>query len=62
MPVFRVVGTFYARRNYWQGFTKNHEADSAEVAREWALSEIGGCHGVKRQYIQIVSVTETPAA
>ncbi len=62
MTVYRVVGTFYARRNYWQPFTKNHEAETPELAREWALSEIGGCHGVKRQHVRIASVSEVPAA
>lgn len=62
MPQFKVVGTFYARRNYWQPFTKVHDAQSAEVAREWALSEIGGCHHVKRSQIRIDSVSEVLAA
>lgn len=56
MPVFTVTGTFYARRGYWQGFTKRHEADSEGIAREWALSEIGGCHHVKRHQIRVASV------
>lgn len=62
MPVYRVEGSFYARRNYWQPFTKQHEADSEATAREWALSEIGGCHGVKRPHIRIASVAEIPSA
>ncbi len=62
MPVFRVEGSFNARRGYWQPFSKSHEADSPEQAREWALSEIGGCHGVKRHAIRIVSVAEVPPA
>jgi len=62
MPHFRVQGTFYARRGYWQEFTKVHDAESAELAREWALSEIGGCHHVKRHQIRIASVAEVPAA
>ena len=62
MAVYRVEGTFYARRDFWQPFSKNHEAGSPEIAREWALSEIGGCHGVKRQNIRISSVAEIPAA
>ncbi|HXQ79266.1 MAG TPA: 50S ribosomal protein L18Ae [Thermoplasmata archaeon] len=62
MPAFKVQGSFYARRGYWQAFTKTHDAQSAEVAREWALSEIGGCHHVKRSQIRINSVGEvTPA-
>lgn len=59
MPMFAVVGSFYARRGYWQAFTKRHDATSAEVAREWALSEIGGCHHVKRSRIRIDSVAES---
>jgi len=62
MPHFKVEGTFYARRNYWQPFAKIHDADSADLAREWALSEIGGCHHVKRHQIRIDSVTEVAAA
>jgi len=62
MPPFKVQGSFYARRGYWQTFTKTHEAQSAEVAREWALSEIGGCHHVKRSQIRIDSVGEVLAA
>ncbi len=60
MTVFIVQGTFYARRGYWQAFSKQHDADSAEIAREWALSEIGGCHGVKRSRIRVETVTEAP--
>lgn len=61
VPLFTVRGTFNARRGYWQPFSKTHEADSGERAREWALSEIGGCHHVKRHQIRIESVTEVPA-
>lgn len=57
MPLYTVVGSFYARRGYWQAFTKRHEADSEATAREWAVSEIGGCHHVKRHQIRIDSVT-----
>jgi ribosomal protein L20A (L18A) len=60
MPIYTVRGAFYARRAYWQPFTKRHDAESPEQAREWALSEIGGCHGVKRQRIRIDEVSETP--
>ncbi len=60
MPMWTVRGSFNARRGYWQPFTKTHEAESGEQAREWALSEIGGCHHVKRVQIQIDSVTEAP--
>jgi ribosomal protein L20A (L18A) len=62
MPTFTVVGSFYARRGYWQAFTKRHDADSAETAREWALSEIGGCHRVKRHEIRIASVSQESGA
>jgi len=62
MTHFKVQGSFYARRGYWQPFTKLHDADSAEVAREWALSEIGGCHHVKRHQIRIDSVAEVAGA
>ena len=61
IPLYQVHGTFYARRGYWQPFTKEHEADTKENAVHWALSEIGGCHGVKRQLIRIDRVEEAPA-
>ena len=62
MPQFKVEGSFYARRGYWQPFTKVHDAENAELAREWALSEIGGCHHVKRHQIRIASVGEVVKA
>lgn len=62
MPAFQVTGSFYARRGYWQPFTKVHDATSADLAREWALSEIGGCHHVRRSRIRIDSVAEVKAA
>ena len=62
MPRFRVAGSFLARRGYWQPFTKEHEAPTPEVAREWAFSEIGGCHGVKRSLIRIDSVAPVAGA
>jgi ribosomal protein L20A (L18A) len=46
------------RANFWQPFVKVHDAESAELARHWALSEIGGCHHVKRSQIRITSVVE----
>ncbi len=58
MPHWTVIGTFQARRASWQKFTKTCEAPTPEQAREWALSEIGGCHGVRRALIRIESVTE----
>jgi len=58
MPNWSVTGTFLARRWDWQKFVKECEAPSADQAREWALSEIGGCHGVKRTRIRITAVTE----
>ncbi len=58
MAMWTVTGSFYARRGYWQPFTKTHEAESGEMVREWALSEIGGCHHVKRHQIRIESVRE----
>jgi len=62
MPIYTVTGAFYARRGYWQAFTKRHDADTPETAREWALSEIGGCHRVKRHEIRIDSVAPAAAA
>jgi ribosomal protein L20A (L18A) len=56
VPEFTVEGAFYARRGYWQPFQKVHDAPSSEAAREWALSEIGGCHHVKRHQIRIDTI------
>jgi ribosomal protein L20A (L18A) len=58
MPHWSVTGSFVARRAYRQSFTKECEAPSADQAKEWALSEIGGCHHVKRYLIQIEKVEE----
>jgi ribosomal protein L20A (L18A) len=57
MTNWTVQGSFYARRGYWQSFTKHCDAPSADAAREWALSEIGGCHHVKRHEIRIGEIT-----
>ncbi len=62
LPLYRVVGTFLARRGYWQPFTKEHDAPTPETAREWAYSEIGGCHGVPRRQIRIDAIVESPRA
>jgi ribosomal protein L20A (L18A) len=61
MTHWEVRGSFLARRGDWQSFTKRHDADSADQAREWALSEIGGCHHVKRREIRIDEVIEASA-
>ena len=61
MPRWTVSGTFLARRDDWQPFTKTCDAPNADQAKEWAYSEIGGCHGVKRQLIRIRAVTELSA-
>lgn len=61
MARWSVRGRFYARRDDWQSFTKVCEAPSLEQAREWALSEIGGCHHVPRARIRLDSVEEVRA-
>jgi ribosomal protein L20A (L18A) len=61
MPHWTVTGEFLARRASWQPFSKTCDAPNAAQAREWALSEIGGCHGVRRGLIRIASVTEAAA-
>ncbi|HTT35362.1 MAG TPA: 50S ribosomal protein L18Ae [Thermoplasmata archaeon] len=55
---WRVSGEFLARRATWQPFAKECDASSAAAAREWALSQIGGCHGVRRARIRIGEVEE----
>jgi ribosomal protein L20A (L18A) len=61
VPTWEVSGEFYARRNCWQAFSKVREAPSAEAAREWALSVIGGCHHVPRRLIRIGHVEQAQA-
>ena len=61
MAQWTVTGSFLARRADWQTFRKTCEASSADQAKEWALSEIGGCHGVSRRQIRIESVVEAAA-
>lgn len=61
MPTWEVSGQFYARRNNWQVFRKQCSAPSAEAAREWILSELGGCHHVKRHLVRIDAVREAPS-
>lgn len=58
MGEWKVSGAFLARRHYWQSFHKTCEAADAGAAREWAFSQIGGCHRVRRVQIRIDTVTE----
>jgi ribosomal protein L20A (L18A) len=62
MPKWTVEGSFYARRNYWQTFRKETLAETEAAAREWALSEIGSCHHVKRHEIRIERVSSEAGA
>jgi ribosomal protein L20A (L18A) len=62
MSHWKVTGSFLARRDDWQVFRKECEAPSAAQAREWAYSEIGGCHHVRRAQIRIETVEEAAAA
>jgi len=62
MPMWTIEGSFYARRNYWQSFHKECEAASEAAARDWALSEIGSCHHVKRHEIRIERVSSGAGA
>lgn len=61
MPVWKVSGQFYSRRDCWQAFAKVRDAPTAEAAREWALSVIGGCHHLPRRLIRIAAVEPAPA-
>lgn len=61
MPTWKVSGEFYARRNFWQPFAKVREASTADAAREWTLSVIGGSHHLPRRLIRIASVERAPA-
>ena len=53
MSTWKIQGSFYARRGYWQTFTMECEATTDVAARERLLSEIGSCHHVKRHQIRI---------
>lgn len=61
MTHWEVQGSFLARRGFWQAFSKRCEAASAEEARHWVLSEIGGCHHIARRLIRVAAVTEVAA-
>jgi ribosomal protein L20A (L18A) len=61
VPSWKVTGEFYARRNTWQAFSKIREAPSADAAREWALSVIGGSHHLPRRLIRIRAVEPAQA-
>lgn len=56
MPVWKVAGSYVARRGYSQVFSQRVEAKDAAAAKERAFSQIGGCHGVARRLIKIESV------
>ena len=58
MPMYTISGRFYARRDDWQVFHKQHDALTPDQAREWALSEIGSCHGIQRRNIRIDTIAE----
>ncbi|MGI0070734.1 MAG: 50S ribosomal protein L18Ae [Thermoplasmata archaeon] len=53
MPKWTIEGAFYARRGYWQRFRKECDAATDAAAREWAFSDIGSRHHVKRHQIRI---------
>jgi ribosomal protein L20A (L18A) len=57
VSTWKIQGSFYARRGYWQPFSKECEAATDLAAREWVLSEIGSCHHVKRHQIRIDQLT-----
>ena len=59
MPAWAVRGSYLARRNTWQRFTKVRDAPDPEKAKEIVLSEIGGSHRVPRKWVRIDSVEPT---
>ncbi len=61
MAVWSVVGSFLARRGYWQPFSMHLSAEGADAARERAFSRIGGCHGIGRRWVRITTVSEETA-
>jgi ribosomal protein L20A (L18A) len=62
VSTWKIQGSFYARRGYWQVFTKECEAETDAAAREWVLSEIGSNHHVKRHEIRIVQLSTAGTA
>lgn len=58
---FAVKGRFYARRGYWQTFTKRLEASDETQAKESVFSALGGSHHVARHLITIEAVEEVVA-
>ena len=58
---FAVKGRFFARRGYWQTFTKHLEATDENGAKEAAFSSIGGSHHVARHLVTIEAVEEVAA-
>lgn len=62
VSAWKIRGSFYARRGYWQTFTRECEAPSTLEAREWVLSEIGSCHHVKRHEIRIDELSAASGA
>lgn len=61
VSMWKIQGSFYARRGYWQPFTVECEAATDAAARERILSEIGSCHHVKRHQIRIDGLTDRAA-
>ncbi len=59
MPNWAVRGSYLARRDTWQRFTKVRDAPNAEKAKEIVFSELGGSHRVARRWVRIDSVEPT---
>ena len=55
MSEFTVSGKWQARDG-WQEFEKTIEADNEDVAEEYAYTEFGSKHGLKRTQVEIEEV------
>lgn len=56
MSEYVVTGLFKMGYKYNLPFKKTVSASSEKMARERALSLLGGCHGCKRRFITIKGV------
>ncbi|MFA5394854.1 MAG: 50S ribosomal protein L18a [Methanomicrobiales archaeon] len=53
---FELTGR-YRERNVWKPFSKVIAAPNERIAKEWAFATIGSKHHLKRNYINIKTIT-----
>jgi large subunit ribosomal protein LX len=54
---FELTGK-YRERDVWKPFNKVITAPNERIAEEWAFAIIGSKHHLKRNYIQITTITQ----